>query len=213
VSILPPNSTPLERAFDQVEEERLGSLPLPVGDVWNPQTCPAPLLPWLAWGISIDIWDTNWTEPEKRAAIADAIAAQRRKGTRASLRTVLDRFDPLIEIVEWFEDRVNLDPHTFRLELPLSIESAVEYDAALITSLLADIAKVKPLRSHMYAVHRMRAQAAAGLLGAGRDAGHTRLDATADVDAAQDPIWASYLQSEDGEPIRLEDDSGFLEAA
>ena len=213
MSVLPPNATALDHALDQVDEARFAALPLPVGDVWNPETCPAQLLPWLAWGISIDVWDTDWSEQAKRDAIADAIAAQRRKGTRASLRTVLDRFDPLIEIVEWFEDPINLDPHTFRLELPLSIESGVDYDATLITALLTDIAKVKPLRSHMYAVHRMRAQAAAGLLGAGHEAGHTRLAADAETDAAHDPVWATYLETEDGEPIRLEDDSAYLEAA
>ena len=213
MTILPPNATALERGLDQVEEARLDAIDLPIDDLWNPDRCPASLLPWLAWGISIDIWDTNWTEAQKRNAIASAIEDQRRKGTRASLRTVLDRFDPLIEIVEWFEDRGTLDPHTFRLELPLKTVSAVEYDTALVTALLRDIATVKPLRSHMFAVHRMKAQVHAWLLGAGQGAGHVRLDTQADTTAATDPAWASYLQTEDGEPIRMEDDSGFLVAA
>ncbi|NCP18368.1 MAG: phage tail protein I [Erythrobacter sp.] len=213
MTILPPNSTALERKLDLVEQARLAAVPVPIGDVWNPATCPAALLPWLAWGISIDIWDTGWTEQQKRGAIAAAIAEQRRKGTRASLRTVLDRFDPLIEIVEWFEDRENLDPHTFRLELPLKTVSPVEYDTELVAALLRDIAQVKPLRAHMSAVYRMKAQANAWLLGAGWSAGHTRLDADADAEAALDPVWASYLQTEDGEPLRNEATEDFLVAA
>lgn len=213
MSILPPNATPLDRALDQVELDGLGELPIPIRSVWNPQTCPAQLLPWLAWGISIDVWDTNWSEQVKRDAVAGAIEAQRRKGTRSSLRTVLDRFDPLIEIVEWFEDRQYLDPHTFRLELPLKTVSGVEYDAALVRELLRDIAAVKPLRSHMFAVHRMRAQAHAGLLGAGHDAGFVRLDTEADTTSALDPVWATYLQTEDGEPIRAETSDEFLVAS
>ena len=213
MTILPPNATALERGLDQVEEARLDAIDLPIDDLWNPDRCPASLLPWLAWGISIDIWDTNWTEAQKRNAIASAIEDQRRKGTRASLRTVLDRFDPLIEIVEWFEDRGTLDPHTFRLELPLRTISDVEYDKDLVVALLRDIGMVKPLRSHMFAVHRMRAQAYAGLLGGGHEAGHVRLVTDADTDAALDPVWDTYLQTEDGEPLVHEETGEFLVAS
>ena len=45
MSILPPNATPLDRALDQVELDGLGELPIPIRSVWNPQTCPAQLLP------------------------------------------------------------------------------------------------------------------------------------------------------------------------
>ena len=210
---LPPNSTALDRALEANEDAALDGLPLPLRDVWNPQTCPTLLLPWLAWGLSIDVWDTNWTEQVKRDAIANAIEAQRRKGTRATLREVLDRFDPLIEIVEWFEDRDVLDPHTFRLELPLATISDVEYDTALVTALLRDIGMVKPLRSHMLAVHRMRSQAYTGLLSAGNESGHVRLTTAADRESAGEPEWASYLQTENGEPIRMESGSEFVVAA
>jgi phage tail P2-like protein len=56
---------------------------LPIADLWNPQTCPLPALPWLAWTLSVDTWDTDWTEERKRAITAGAIAAQRRKGSVA----------------------------------------------------------------------------------------------------------------------------------
>lgn len=209
--LLPPNASAFERAMAGSAADAV-DLDVPVGDVWDPATCPAALLPWLAWGVSIDFWNPAWTEQEKRVAIAEAIEQQRRKGTRASLRAVLDRFDPLIEIVEWFEDRENLDPHTFRLELPLAAETEAEYDEALITALLRDIAAVKPLRAHMFAVHRLRAQAHVGLLGATNVAGAQRLDMAADVDSATDPVWGTFLLTEYGEPVQ--DETGtFLEAA
>lgn len=211
MTILPPNITEFERAMDQQAADQF-ALPVPVGDVWNPQTCPVHLLPWLAWGVSIDFWDSDWTEQEKREAIADAIEQQRRKGTPASLRAVLDRFDPLIGLVEWFEDRGNMGPHTFRLELPPPGESDVTYDEDLIAALLRDIAAVKPLRSHMFAVHRLRAQAHVGIVGAANVAMFSRLEATADMDAANDPVWSTYLQTEDGEPLQ-DEDGNFLEAA
>ena len=210
-TLLPPHSTALERDLEAVSA-RAADVPVPLRDLWSPATCPPTLLPWLAWGVSIDFWSTDWSEAEKREAIATAIADQRRKGTRASLRSVLDRFDPLIGLVEWFEDRSTLEPHTFRLELPGPAESAVDYDEALIAALLRDIAAVKPLRSHMLAVHRLRAQAQVGLLGAATAGNFFRLDAAADKASASDPVWSTYLQTEQGEP--LTDESGnFLEAS
>lgn len=201
MTLLPPNASAFEQAVADTSAAGLAGVPLPIRDLWNPATCPAALLPFLAWGLSIDFWDSAWTEAEKRAAIATTIADQRRKGTPASLRAVLDRFDPLIRVVEWFEDRDTLDPHTFRLELPLFAESAVTYDAELVRALLRDIAQVKPLRSHMLAVHRLAAQAQVGLLGGAMIGGMARLDMFGETDAAQDPVWQTYLQTEDGEPI------------
>lgn len=201
MSLLPPNATPLERAFEKITA-RISAIPVSIADLWNPATCPVDLLPWLGWGLSIDFWDSAWSEAEKRAAIAGCIAAQRRKGTRASLREVLDRFDPLISLVEWFEDKDTLPPHTFRLELPLAAESAVQYDEMLVAALLRDIAAVKPLRSHMSAVFRLKARTEAFLLSGGHVAGFTRMDSECDLAAPLNSSWANYLQTEQGEPIR-----------
>lgn len=210
MSLLPPNSTKLERALEAASA-RLEGVPVPLRQLWNPATCPLALLPWLAWGLSVDFWDSDWSEAEKRSAIASAIADQKRKGTRTSLRAVLDRFDPLITLVEWFEDKASLPPHTFRLELPLSIESDVDYDADLIAALLRDIAAVKPLRSHMTAVHKMVAQANAGLIGGAATAGIARISPAADMTAALDLAWDTYLQTENGEPLENETGTAFLE--
>ncbi|HYD23843.1 MAG TPA: phage tail protein I [Croceibacterium sp.] len=210
-SLLPPNVTAAERALEGAAA-RLEDVPVPIRALWNPATCPAFLLPWLAWSLSIDIWDSAWSEPEKRAAIAGAIEAQRRKGTPASLRAVLDRFDPMLRLVEWFEDRDVLDPYTFRLEIPLSAETEVAYDEALVTALLRDIAAVKPLRAHMEAVHALRLRAGAYLISGAALAGFERFDADVDLDAPLDPIWAGYLQTENGEPV-ADPDGAFLETA
>lgn len=210
-ALLPPSSTPLERALCDATA-RLSDVPLPIRDLWNPATCPAALLPFLAWGVSIDFWDSAWTEAEKRAAIAGAIELQRRKGTPASLRAVLDRFDPLIELVEWFEDRDTLAVHTFRLELPLLSDSATRFDEVLVEALLRDIAATKPLRSHMLAVHKLAGQADAFLAGAAQLAGFWREDAAADLAIPADPAWSDYLQTEQGEPLRGGEGT-FLETA
>lgn len=201
-SILPPNATKLEGAIEKIIAARLAGVPVAIDAIWNPETCPAALLPWLAWGLSLDLWNPDWTEAQKRAAVADAIRFQQRKGTPASLRIVLDRFDPLIRMVEWFQDRETLDPYTFRLELPLIAQSDTVYDEDLVMRILRDIAQVKPVRAHMIAVFRVKAEAEAWLLSVARHGGLTRLDSEADQLSATDPIWSTYLQTNNGEPIR-----------
>lgn len=212
MNLLPPNSSPLERAFDTLETEALADMPLPVGDVWSPERCPAALLPWLGWGLSIDIWDSDWTEEQKRAAIASAIDDQRRKGTRAALRRALDRIDPLIGITEWFQDPANLEAYTFRLDLPDRNTSDIVYDDETVGRILRDIAAVKPLRAHVIASYRINAFAQVGLVSAVIWGGMTRLDLAADVATPADPVWATYLQTEDGEPL-LAETGAFLIAA
>lgn len=212
MKLLPPNSFALENAVEVVAGVRFDDLPVPVGDVWNPADCPAHLLPWLAWGVSIDIWDSSWTEATKRDAIAGAIDEQRRKGTRAAVRKTLDRIDPLIGLTEWFEDPDHLEPFTFRLDLPDRNTSEVDYSEATITQLLRDIEAIKPLRAHVIASYRIYAQAQLGLVSAVQFGAIARVEGFADADAAQDPVWQTYLQTEDGEP--LQDESGeFLEAS
>lgn len=205
--LLPPNSSAFERALDLAIATRF-DIPVEVAALWNPLSCPVELLPWVAWGLSVDLWDTDWTEAQKRAAIADAIPFQMRKGTPASLRIVLDRFDPLIRLVEWFDANPQMAPHTFRLELPLPDETDVSYDEALVAALLRDISAVKPVRSHMEAVFALTAATEAALLAAAQPATLTRLtmDADTDIEAA----WAIYLTTEIGEPI-LSEDGEFLE--
>ena len=212
MTILPPNATALERALDGTAATALDGVPAPLRDLWNPATCPIGLLPFLAWGVSVDFWDTNWTEAEKRAAVAGAIEAQRRKGTRASLREVLDRFDPSIGLTEWFEDKGNLEPHTFRIEMPLAGETDVQATSDLVEALLRDIRAVKPLRSHMTVVYRLVAEARTYLAAVAHAGGYAGHDAAVDLDAPNDPAWQNYLQTENGEPIRSAE-GPFLEVA
>ena len=82
-SLLPPNATAAEKAIEAAAADRLG-LPVPLRDLWNPDTCPAEFLAWLAWSLSIDAWSPTWPEAVKRSVVKNAIAIQRRKGTASS---------------------------------------------------------------------------------------------------------------------------------
>ena len=87
-SLLPPNASASERALDEATS-RVGAVPVAIADLWNPQTCPATALPWLAWALSVDVWDSAWSESVKRSVIAKSIEIHRHKGTVWAVREAL----------------------------------------------------------------------------------------------------------------------------
>lgn len=86
--LLPGNATPLEMAFSGATG-RLAAIPYPIREVFRWDTCPAPLLPWLAWEMSVDLWDVGWTEGKKRAMIRESFELHRHKGTLYAIEKYL----------------------------------------------------------------------------------------------------------------------------
>lgn len=97
--LLPPNSTAQERALSLATARAL-SVPMPVKNLWSPWDCPADVLPWLAWSLSVEPWRPDWTEQTKRAAIAAAIETHRIKGTIGAVRRALATLGYDVEIDE-----------------------------------------------------------------------------------------------------------------
>lgn len=88
-SVLPPASTPIERTADAVAEQRLARMPAIVTSLWNADTCPAPLLPYLAIALSVDEWNDGWGVDKKRAVIKESRYIHQHKGTLAAIRRAL----------------------------------------------------------------------------------------------------------------------------
>ncbi|ECI7828121.1 phage tail protein I [Salmonella enterica subsp. enterica] len=117
-SILPPTASPAERAVDVTGGELLAQTPVHlVRDVKNADACPVALLPWLAWERSVDTWNDDWTEAEKRAAIKRAPYIHRHRGTKAALTASLTDSPFRSQIIEWFEQEPPGKPYTFRLNV------------------------------------------------------------------------------------------------
>lgn len=158
-SLLPFNHDPVRRALEMVMAEPLVALELPIEQLWHPDTCPLHLLPWLAWALSVDFWDSGWSEDSKRASIREAVSIHRGKGTLQSVQralkaagygdaTVVERYghethdgtyshDGSINYSEpdhWAEYRVYLTT-------PITIEQAAQVRAILRL--------VAPARSHL----------------------------------------------------------------
>lgn len=156
-SLLPYNSTAAERALEAAGAEAIG---IPVVEGFrDPWRCPAALLPWLAWSLSVDEWDPSWSEETKRETIAASIQVHRRKGTVWAMRRALQAADlGDAEIQEgWSASRYN-GAFTFdgsrthapsdhwaeyrvKLARPMSIKQAAQARAILTAA--------APLRCHL----------------------------------------------------------------
>lgn len=128
---------------------RLSEVPVRVREQWAPDSCPTSLLPWLAWGLSVDTWDPAWTAAQKRAAISASFYVHQRKGTLGALRAALSALGFSVRVVEWFEDSPAAAPYTFRLTVGVEQIGAVQSRLLPIIS-VADAAK--NLRSHLTSV-------------------------------------------------------------
>ena len=146
-SLLPPNATPLERALEMLAAVRLGTVDTPFRELWNAQTCPEELLPYLAWGLSVDQWSADWPLYIRRARVASAIAIQRRKGTPKSVVDVINSFGGSVKLREWFEMTPPGVSHTFSLSVSLGGQSDDAPSADFINAVIAEVNCTKPVRS------------------------------------------------------------------
>jgi phage tail P2-like protein len=196
-SLQPPNAKPGDRAIEAAAA-RVAAVPVEFVSLWDPATCPAELLPWLGWGLSIDIWDASWSEETKRELIADAIPRQERKGSVAAVEEVIDAFGVGLTLHEWFQHFTPLAPYTFEIRLP--VEDSLTGAAAFIEKVADQVVRVKPARAHFTVAQSLVADGDINILGAARAAAAIRLDAT----EAAPVSWAGVLLTEDGEPLFTE---------
>ncbi|MBU0680092.1 MAG: phage tail protein I [Proteobacteria bacterium] len=165
--LLPINASPAEKA-QALAVARISAVPVVVDTLWNPSTCPAALLPWLAWALSVDVWDATWSEQVKRDVITESMAIHRKKGTPWAVEQAMHVSGaPDLQLQEWFE--YGGAPYTFRATITTI---TVPLSPALANRLMADVAKFKNARSwgslriaqqgdlrlycHMLAIHRPR---------------------------------------------------------
>ncbi len=113
---MPPNATPLERRAAQAGG-RIERVPVPLRDLWNPATCPAELLPFLAWSFSVDRWNPAWPLATKRAVTAASYFVHRKKGTIGALRRAVEPLGFLIRVIEWWQTNPPGPRGSFRLDV------------------------------------------------------------------------------------------------
>ncbi|QBJ10469.1 phage tail protein I [Rahnella aquatilis] len=141
--LLPSGSTQLEVAAAQALSQ-IGNLSVPLRELWDPDTCPLELLPYLAWSFSVDRWDENWTEPAKRSAVSAAWFVHKHKGTIGALRRVVEPLGYLIRVTEWWQ--TNDIPGTFRLDVGVLETGITEEMYQELERLITD---AKPCSRHL----------------------------------------------------------------
>ena len=146
-----PSATVQERKIEETLQ-RSGELPVSIQDMWNPEKCPLNLLPWLAWALSVDNWDSRWPESVKREVIRESVKVHRKKGTRSAVENALKALGVRIDLTEWFEEENDVQPHTFTLTArannALTQGSDTLLDQEFFNTVRATVDSTKPMRSH-----------------------------------------------------------------
>lgn len=103
---LPLASSEAERAVSIAVAGELALItPAILKTLYNPATVPAPFLPALGYALSVDQWDTGWTDAQKRAAIQKSLPLHALKGTNAAVLGALADLGISAEIIDWHDPR------------------------------------------------------------------------------------------------------------
>lgn len=173
-SLLPPNASRLERAAEAADALSAG-ITMVHDTLWNPWTCAAEFLPFLAWSVSIDTWQSDWPEHVKRSRIASAIPIQRHKGTADSIEELVVSFGGQLQITEWWQMVPKGEPHTFELLLTISGDGGQEDSASFVHQIVDAVNRTKPVRSHFTFTQGVQTDSQIGTCAAGRAATYRRL--------------------------------------
>lgn len=144
--LLPPNATESERAISESIARMADGVQAPLRDLWDPSSIPSALLPWLAWAYSVDDWNSEWSDAQKRAAIQKSVEIHRYKGTIGSVREALTALGIEITLTEWFNQVPEGDPYTFDIRLDAR---DIPIDQQDILALVPLVNATKNLRSHL----------------------------------------------------------------
>ncbi|NLY33933.1 MAG: phage tail protein I [Alcaligenaceae bacterium] len=149
MTLLPPNATDLERSLDSMSAQ-IGTLDIPIRDLWNSETCQTPLLPWLAWAYSVDEWSIEWSESQKRQSIKNSANVHKHKGTVGAIQDSLASIGIELSVLQWF-DRVPVgDPYTFEIVIDAK-ESPVTKSS--MESIVRIVGSTKNARSQLAKTH------------------------------------------------------------
>lgn len=91
-TLLPLNRTPFEKAAD-LTGARIGELPIGLRELKSPYEIPEGHLPWLSWGLSVDLWKRDWPVEKKRVVTARSLPLHMIKGTQTAIEQALRIMD------------------------------------------------------------------------------------------------------------------------
>lgn len=143
--LLPPNSTKFEMNFEAAFA-RVSNVEINIRSFNDPMNAPVEVLPWLAWERSVDVWNKNWSDAQKRQVIKTSLYNHSIKGTVESLEVALNSLGFPVIVQEWFNMVPVGKPYTFKLYIQTSQDSVSVTD---YKELFKVVRAYKNLRSHL----------------------------------------------------------------
>ncbi|MHC8288438.1 phage tail protein I [Pseudomonas sp. XS1P51] len=130
-SLLPANSSPLEKALDLAFGTVLDRLALPFPELMNPTATPLAFLPYLAADRGVSEWSSEAAETEKRLTVELAWPTARQAGTRQALENAAKGLRLMPEIRAWYEQTPPGPPYSFSVRAFTEQPYSEEIDARL----------------------------------------------------------------------------------
>ncbi|XVO88594.1 phage tail protein I [Pseudomonas palleroniana] len=115
-SLLPANSSPLEKALDLGFGQLLDRVMPPFPALMNPLQTPTQFLPYLAADRGVGEWDADASETEKRLTVALSWQIQRQAGTPKALSYAVESLGFTPNISAWYQQRPLGVPYTFDVQ-------------------------------------------------------------------------------------------------
>lgn len=130
-SLLPANSSPLERSLDLGFTRLLERIEPPFPELMNPVATPLAFLPYLAADRGVSEWSSEAAEAEKRLTVELAWPTARQAGTRKALENAAKGLQLIPEVHAWYEQTPPGPPYSFSVRAFAERPYSEEIDARL----------------------------------------------------------------------------------
>lgn len=130
-SLLPANSSPLEKALDLGFGTLLDRIAPPFPELMNPTATPLAFLPYLAADRGVSEWSSEAAEAEKRLTVELAWPTARQAGTRKALESAAKGLQLMPEVRAWYEQTPPGQPYSFSVRAFTEQPYSEEIDARL----------------------------------------------------------------------------------
>ncbi|PHX41094.1 phage tail protein [Pseudomonas sp. NZIPFR-PS2] len=130
-SLLPANSSPLEKALDQGFGQLLERVTPPFPELMDPTQTPVDFLPYLAADRGVNEWSATAAEAEKRATVKLFWPTARQAGTRKALENAAKGLQLIPEVRAWYEQSPRGKPYSFAIRAFSALPYSEAIDARL----------------------------------------------------------------------------------
>lgn len=135
-----PHPSKVELALEEEAAQKYcRANPQIIRDIHDPWKCPLEFLPWLAYALSVDVWNDKWPEVTKRTICANAEQIHEHKGTHGGMVDALALLGIRADVVYWHQMQPEGEPGTMNLTLWVSQNIIPDAEVILGSELIRDV--------------------------------------------------------------------------